>query len=61
MIEETPTNSHDAMSSLEAPFWKEAINSEIESIIENNTWILFDLPPGSRPLGCKQIFKKKLN
>ena len=28
--------------------------------MENNTWILTDLPPGCKPVGCKWIFKKKL-
>ncbi|GKC91188.1 zinc finger, CCHC-type containing protein, partial [Tanacetum coccineum] len=26
----------------------------------NNTWVLADLPPGCKPLGCKWIFKRKL-
>ncbi|GJS16862.1 zinc finger, CCHC-type containing protein [Tanacetum coccineum] len=39
---------------------KEAINDEMDSIMENNTWILSDLPPGCKPLGCKWIFKKKM-
>nr|GFB21452.1 zinc finger, CCHC-type [Tanacetum cinerariifolium] len=34
---------------------KEAIDDEIGSIIENNTWVLSDLPPG-----CKWIFKRKM-
>ena len=29
--------------------------------MSNNTWELADLPPGSKPIGCKWIFKKKLN
>nr|GEZ54314.1 zinc finger, CCHC-type [Tanacetum cinerariifolium] len=41
-------------------FWKEAINDEIDSIMGNNTWVLTDLPPGCKPLGCKWIFKRKL-
>ena len=44
----------------EAPMWKEAVNSEIESIMQNHTWELVDLPPGSKPLGCKWIFKRKM-
>ncbi|GJY52190.1 zinc finger, CCHC-type containing protein [Tanacetum coccineum] len=32
----------------------------MDSIIGNNTWVLTDLPPGCRPLGCKWIFKRKL-
>ncbi|GJT25921.1 zinc finger, CCHC-type containing protein [Tanacetum coccineum] len=41
-------------------FWKEAINNEMDSIMGNNTWVLTDLPPRCRPLGCKWIFKKKM-
>ena len=48
------------MSTPEAPFWKEAIKSEIESIMKNHTWGIVDLPSGIKPLGCKWIFKKKL-
>ncbi|GJU38747.1 zinc finger, CCHC-type containing protein [Tanacetum coccineum] len=39
---------------------KEAINDEMDSIMGNNTWVLVDLPPGFKPLGCKWIFKRKL-
>ena len=60
LIEDTPSTYLEALSSPDAPFWKEAINSEFESIIENNTWILTNLPPGNKPLGCKWIFKKKM-
>nr|GEV46648.1 zinc finger, CCHC-type [Tanacetum cinerariifolium] len=28
--------------------------------MENNTWVLSNLPPGCKPLGCKWIFKKKM-
>ncbi|GJW75400.1 zinc finger, CCHC-type containing protein [Tanacetum coccineum] len=38
----------------------EAINDEMDSIMGNNTWVLADLPPGCKPLGCKWIFKRKL-
>ena len=48
------------MSSPEAPYWKEAINNEVESILQNHMWELVDLPPGSKPLRCKWIFKKKM-
>nr|GEU77466.1 zinc finger, CCHC-type [Tanacetum cinerariifolium] len=36
------------------------ITDEMDSIMGNNTWVLTDLPPGCRPLGCKWIFKRKL-
>nr|GEV78252.1 zinc finger, CCHC-type [Tanacetum cinerariifolium] len=34
-----------AMQSRDDAFWKEAIDDEIGSIMENNTWVLSDLPP----------------
>ncbi|GKA23536.1 zinc finger, CCHC-type containing protein [Tanacetum coccineum] len=54
-IEEDPRTYDEAMQSRDAAFWKEAIDDEIGSIMENNTWVLSDLPPG-----CKWIFKRKM-
>ncbi|GKF18373.1 zinc finger, CCHC-type containing protein, partial [Tanacetum coccineum] len=48
------------MKSQDVAFWKEAINDEMDYIMGNNTWVLVDLPPGYKPLGCKWIFKRKL-
>ncbi|GJW41995.1 zinc finger, CCHC-type containing protein [Tanacetum coccineum] len=59
-IEEDPRTYDEAMQSRDAAFWKEAIDDEIGSIMENNTWVLSDLPPGCKPLGCKWIFKRKM-
>ena len=55
-----PQTYKEAMTSREAPFWKEAINSEVESILQNHTWELVDIPPGNKPIGYKWIFKRKL-
>ncbi|KAB2595492.1 hypothetical protein D8674_030942 [Pyrus ussuriensis x Pyrus communis] len=60
LSENEPRTFKEAMSSSKAPLWKEAIKSEMESILENNTWELVDLPPGSKLIGHKWIFKKKL-
>ncbi|CAL8091268.1 unnamed protein product [Prunus armeniaca] len=60
IAEAEPQTYKEAISSPEAPFWKEAINSEVESIMQNHTWELVDIPPGNRPIGYKWIFKKKL-
>ncbi len=59
-IEDDPKTFQEAMASRDVTFWKEAIDDEMSSILENNTWVLSDLPPGSKPLGCKWIFKKKM-
>ncbi|GKC75252.1 zinc finger, CCHC-type containing protein [Tanacetum coccineum] len=57
---EDPKTHNEAMQSRDAAFWKEEIDDEIGSIMENNTWVLPDLPPGCKPLGCKWIFKRKM-
>ncbi|KAK3043656.1 hypothetical protein RJ639_000072 [Escallonia herrerae] len=57
LLENEPRTYSEAMSSPEAPHWKEVVNSEIESIMQNHTWELVDLPPGNKPLGCKWIEK----
>ena len=60
LIDDDPLTYKEAISSPDAPFWKEAINNELESILSNHTWELVDLPPGAKPIGCKWIFKRKL-
>ncbi|GJR92959.1 zinc finger, CCHC-type containing protein [Tanacetum coccineum] len=58
--EEDPKTFDEAMKSRDIAFWKEAIDDEIGSIMENNTWVLSNLPLGCKPLGCKWIFKRKM-
>ena len=37
--------------------WKEAMESEFQSLIDNKTWELVPLPKGHKSIGCKWIFK----
>ncbi|GJV47161.1 hypothetical protein Tco_1437373 [Tanacetum coccineum] len=60
MVENEPTSYREAVTSSEGQQWRKAIKSEIESILQNHTWELLDLPPGCKPLGYKWIFKKKM-
>ncbi|KAK3034678.1 hypothetical protein RJ639_033633 [Escallonia herrerae] len=59
-VKSDPKTYEEAMKSQDSSFWKEPINEEIDSIMGNGTWKLVDLPPGSKPIDCKWIFKKKL-
>nr|GEZ33525.1 hypothetical protein [Tanacetum cinerariifolium] len=59
-VDDDPKTFNEAMKSQDVVFWKKAINDEMDSIIGNNTWLLADLPPGCKTLGCKCIFKRKL-
>ncbi|KAL6327752.1 hypothetical protein AAG906_024722 [Vitis piasezkii] len=59
-VEVEPRRSKRAVNSTEGLMWKEAIKSEIDSILQNHTWELVDLPPGCKPLSSKWIFKRKM-
>ncbi|GJY98353.1 zinc finger, CCHC-type containing protein [Tanacetum coccineum] len=59
-VEDDPKTFDEAINSQDVTFWKEAINDEMDSIMGNNTWVLADLPPCCKPLGCVWIFKRKL-
>ncbi|KAF8672420.1 hypothetical protein HU200_049631 [Digitaria exilis] len=41
------------------PAWLKAMKEEIDSIVENKTWTLVDLPPGHRAIGLKWVYKVK--
>ena len=35
------------------------MKSEMDSMYQNNVWTLVDPPDGTKPAGCKWVFKKK--
>jgi hypothetical protein len=41
--------------------WRAAMNEEMESILRNDTWDLVELPKNKTPIGCKWLFKPKMN
>ena len=59
MIQDEPKNFYEAVSFPEAKFWKVVIQAELDSLSQNKTWVLVNLPPGAKPIGCKWVFKKK--
>lgn len=56
-----PQTYKEAIACPEANRWTTAINEEMASIMAANTWELVELPPGRKPIGCKWVFKLKLN
>jgi hypothetical protein len=42
-----------------SPRWRKAMMEEMESIEDNKTWALADLPPGRNAVGLKWVFKVK--
>ncbi|GJZ37710.1 retrotransposon protein, putative, ty1-copia subclass [Tanacetum coccineum] len=54
-----PTSYKAAMLDSESNKWVNAMNTKIQSMMDNMVWVLFDLPPGCKTVGSKWIFKKK--
>ncbi|XP_055524288.1 copia protein isoform X2 [Wyeomyia smithii] len=55
---EEPVTYRDAMKTAE---WKNAMDAEMQSHFENQTWELIQLPEGKKVIGSKWIFKLKRN
>nr|AQA29578.1 reverse transcriptase [Zea mays] len=60
LVDDTPSTIEEAYSSPGANFWKEAIRSEMDSIMSNATWDVIERPYGCKPIGSKWVFNKNL-
>ena len=58
MVEE-PATFEEAISGSNASKWKTAIEEELKSLVENNTWEVCSKPEGRSIIGCKWVFKLK--
>ncbi|GJT27798.1 retrovirus-related pol polyprotein from transposon TNT 1-94 [Tanacetum coccineum] len=54
-----PTSYKAAMLDSKSNKWIDAMNAEIQSMMDNMVWVLVDLPPGCKTVGSKWLFKKK--
>jgi hypothetical protein len=62
MMESEPLTRDEALQTDEKDQWQRAIQDEFDSLTKNNTWTLVkDMPPGRKAIGCRWVFKKKLN
>ncbi|GKE19840.1 retrotransposon protein, putative, ty1-copia subclass [Tanacetum coccineum] len=52
-------NYNTALSDPESDKWLEAINIEMQSMKDNQVWVLVDLPSNGRTVMSKWLFKKK--
>ncbi|KAF0710662.1 hypothetical protein As57867_005479, partial [Aphanomyces stellatus] len=41
--------------------WLEATQDEYNSLLNNGTWVLTDLPPGRKALACKWLWRNKFD
>nr|GEU61468.1 retrotransposon protein, putative, Ty1-copia subclass [Tanacetum cinerariifolium] len=54
-----PANYKAALLDPESKKWLDAMNVEMQSIKDNDIWVLVELPPNARTVGSKWLFKKK--
>ncbi len=58
-LTETPTTFKQAGNSQDKMKWKAAMETEMNSLQENDVWNLVKLPTGRKIVGSKWVFKKK--
>ncbi|KMQ86061.1 retrovirus-related pol polyprotein from transposon tnt 1-94 [Lasius niger] len=56
-----PKSFREALTSLDAERWRQAMTDELNGLMQNNTWELVDPPRYKTILGCKWVFKLKHN
>ena len=60
-IHDDPKTYDEVISDIISEKWLEAMKSEIDSMHSNQIWTLIDPPEGIVPIGCKWIYKRKIN
>jgi hypothetical protein len=54
-----PLTYEDAISSPQAAQWKAAMEDEINSLLQNETWVLVENPSGRKPIQNRWVYKIK--
>nr|GEX86590.1 hypothetical protein [Tanacetum cinerariifolium] len=54
-----PANYKAALLDPESKKWLDAMNVEMQSMKDNDVWVLVELPPNAKTVGSKWLFKKK--
>ena len=57
---EDPESIEEALQSRLSEQQQEVADAEFQSLIDNRTWELVELPKGRKPVGCKWVFRTKL-
>ncbi|CAI7882594.1 unnamed protein product [Closterium sp. NIES-53] len=54
-----PKTLAEALCGPDAEKWKQSVKEECDSLLENETWELCELPPGKKAISSKLIFRHK--
>ncbi|CAI7848500.1 unnamed protein product, partial [Closterium sp. NIES-54] len=54
-----PKTLAEVLSGPDAEKWKQSVKEEYDSLLENETWELCELPPGKKAISSKLIFRHK--
>ncbi|CAI7933491.1 unnamed protein product, partial [Closterium sp. NIES-54] len=54
-----PKTLAEALSGPDAEKWKQSVKEEYDSLLDNETWELCELPPGKKAISSKLIFRHK--
>lgn len=58
-VDEVPETYEEIYTRNDKDDWKQAVQEEIKSLDENDTWDIVDLPPGKRAISSKWVFRIK--
>ena len=57
----SPKEPASFSQAIQDPLWRAAMDKEIQALEQNHTWDVTTLPLGKSPIGCKWVYKVKLN
>jgi Reverse transcriptase (RNA-dependent DNA polymerase)/Integrase core domain/GAG-pre-integrase domain len=60
-VDSEPLTVAEALACDESEMWQQAMNEELASLYEHDTWTVESVPVGVKPLPCKWVFKRKLD
>jgi len=61
VVDGVPTTFEEAMNSKDKQHWKSAMDVEMGNIRNNDTYQIKKIKNGEKAIGCRWVFKKKLN